>query len=162
MLLLGKFKQSHNAKIIELYPKHAIFEGKAYDLVWLGEHAFYFKYGAEWWFYIKNGNKYEVVKQSAYHQLDPVDPKDSEEKLIGLFRQSHNLKTIEIRGDSALFEGSVYPMIWIETHTFWYKAGNDYWYYIKNDKGGYEVVKYIPQIAYHVLEPISVNFHKTA
>jgi hypothetical protein len=77
--LLGRFKQSHNESVIEVSQYSAIFEGRAFDLTWIGDHAFYFQWTDEnYYYYIKNaeGNGYEVIKyhpNDGYHKLIPYE-----------------------------------------------------------------------------------------
>ena len=68
--LLGRFTQSHNDTLIEITADRAIFMGRAYPLTWIEEHAFYYLYDNEFWYYIRNGNTYEVIKYAqGYHKL---------------------------------------------------------------------------------------------
>jgi len=76
---LGTFTQSSNNKPIEITETQAIFEGESYDLTWIENHAFYFKWHGNFWYYIANDSigGYEVIKyipNSGYHTLSPIKP----------------------------------------------------------------------------------------
>lgn len=73
--LLGKFKQSHNDKVIEVLENSVIFDGTVFSTSWIGDHAFYFQWtDNNWYYYILNSDAtgYEVIKyhpNDGYHQL---------------------------------------------------------------------------------------------
>jgi hypothetical protein len=71
--LLGRFAQSHNNALIEITPSHAIYLGNAYPLTWIEDHTFYFLFADGYWYYIRNGNTYEVIKyETGHHKLLPI------------------------------------------------------------------------------------------
>jgi len=73
--LLGRMVQSHNGKLLEVTENNAIFNNIAYPIQWIEDHAFFFKYESKWWYYIRNGNKYEVISytpDTGYHTLVPM------------------------------------------------------------------------------------------
>ncbi len=71
--LLGRFAQSHNNVPIEITLEHAIFGGKLNPLTWIEDDAFYYLFGNRYWYYIRNGNTYEVIQcDTGYHKLLPI------------------------------------------------------------------------------------------
>ncbi|CAF1555475.1 unnamed protein product [Adineta steineri] len=74
--LLGRFSQSHNDAIIDITVDNAMFSGTTCPLTWIEDHAFHYLYNGDFWYYIRNGNSYEVIKHDAnigHHKIHPEE-----------------------------------------------------------------------------------------
>lgn len=74
--LVGKFKQSTNAKVIDVSLQTVIFEGISYYITWIEAHTFYYRFkDGHYWYYIRNNNGYEGIYHAGHHQLIEVEQK---------------------------------------------------------------------------------------
>ncbi|CAF0952222.1 unnamed protein product [Adineta steineri] len=74
--LLGRFSQSHNNAIIDITVDNAMFSGTTCSLTWIEDHAFHYIHNGDFWYYIRNGNSYEVIKHdtdTGHHKIHPEE-----------------------------------------------------------------------------------------
>jgi hypothetical protein len=113
--LLGVFNQSHNSKRIEICNDHVKFEGDKYESTWIEDHAFYFWWGESYWYYIRNGEGYEVVKyhkNDGYHTLKP-------NRTDGKFRASGYVSSLSLSLLILLLASpSHYPISLLTAHAY--------------------------------------------